>query len=207
MISSISSPSAEQNYTGFHDPFFHVSTNRGIKRNPFKNGAACSPSCNECQIYISQQLGLTGEPVLACAVWGGKRGISNSQPSYAKASARRGKEYPISKGLGLILQFLTAKYAKEDLGCRFILDREPPTPEATARLVGCGFILQPDGLIHTSPGHRPGWVMVVGGQAESLHHTWLVFPHAYEAGLQPAMCFLTCDPGRRPLRRSCPGLV
>jgi hypothetical protein len=40
--------------------------------------------------------------------------------------------------------------------------------------------------------------MVVGGQAESLHHTWLVGSAVYEADFQPAMCFLTCDPGRRP---------
>ena len=60
------------------------------------------------------------------------------------------------------------------------------------------FILQPDGLIHTSPGHRPGLAVVVGGQAESLHHTWLVGAAAYEADFQPAMCFKTCDPGRRP---------
>ena len=58
--------------------------------------------------------------------------------------------------------------------------------------------LQPDGLIHASPGHRPGWVVVGGGQAESLHHRWLVGSAVYEADFQPAMCFLTCDPGRRP---------
>ena len=38
----------------------------------------------------------------------------------------------------------------------------------------------------------------MGGQAESLHHTWLVGSAIYEADFQPAMCFLTCDPGRRP---------
>ena len=64
--------------------------------------------------------------------------------------------------------------------------------------LGCGFMLQPDGLIHTSPGHRPGWGVVVGGQAESLHHTWLVGSAVYEADFHLAMCFLTCDPGRRP---------
>jgi hypothetical protein len=66
------------------------------------------------------------------------------------------------------------------------------------RQVGYGFILQPDGLIHTSPGQRPGWAVVVGGQAESLHHTWLVGSAVYEADFQPAMCFLKPDPGRRP---------
>jgi hypothetical protein len=109
-------------------------------------------------------------------------------------------------GLGLILQFSTAKYAKDAKG------RLPPTPvgygatKRRDRWVDGSFV-QPNGLIHTSPRQRPGLVEVKGGQAESLHHTWLVFPHAYEAGFQPAMCFLTCDPGRRPLRRSCPGLV
>ena len=66
------------------------------------------------------------------------------------------------------------------------------------RHVGCGFILQPDGLIHTSPGQRPGLAVVESWQAESLHHTWLVGSAVYEADFQPAMCFLTCDPGRRP---------
>ena len=74
----------------------------------------------------------------------------------------------------------------------------PPTPEASARQVGCGFILQPNGLIHTSPGQRPGLVAVKSRQAESLHHTWLVGAAVYEADFQPALCFLTCDPGRRP---------
>ena len=55
--------------------------------------------------------------------------------------------------------------------------------------LGSGFILQPDGLIYTSPGHRPGLVVVEDGQAESLHHTWLVGSAAYEADFQPAMCF------------------
>ena len=70
--------------------------------------------------------------------------------------------------------------------------------------MGCGFILQPDGLIHTSPGHRPGWVVVVGGQAESLHHTWRGGSAVDEADFQPAMCFLTCDPGRRPMDSALP---
>ena len=55
-------------------------------------------------------------------------------------------------------------------------------------------IIQPDGLIHTSPGHRPGLVVTSCEQAESLHHTWLVSPVAYEADLQPAMLFFTTYP-------------
>jgi hypothetical protein len=37
-------------------------------------------------------------------------------------------------------------------------------------------------------------VMLGSWQAESLHHSWQVCPRAYEAGIQPPMCFLTVQP-------------
>lgn len=48
------------------------------------------------------------------------------------------------------------------------------------------FNLQPDGLIHTSPGQRPGWVEGEHPQAEGLPHKHDLAA-AYEADFQPAI--------------------
>ena len=70
-------------------------------------------------------------------------------------------------------------------GARKFFRRQSKGDGGRPREVAAAF-LEPNGLTHTSPGPRPGWVEEEGPQAEGLPHKHDLAA-AYEADLQPAI--------------------